>query len=163
MNAKAFVVMVILLIAIGAGGFYFGQNYKLVPASTPSLPTPTQGLTPQTPTSTPSVVTLAPTVDETSSIITAVKAGLIAEHGASAGAMNVTVSKIQGNYAKGGAVDPESVGGAMWLAVKTGGAWKLVWDGNGTISCTLTTQYPDFPKVMIPECWDETTQKSITR
>ena len=32
--------------------------------------------------------------------------------------MNVTVSKVQGNYAQGGASDPAQAGGAMWLAVK---------------------------------------------
>ena len=163
MSTKAFIGIVLLLIIIGAGGFYFGQNYKLVPTSTPGVPTPTQEVSPQTSVPVGVVVTTAPTVDETAAITAAIKAGLVSKYGSSASAMNVTVSKIQGNYAQGGAVDPASVGGAMWSAVKENGVWKLVWDGNGTISCDLITQYPDFPKTMIPECWNETTQKSVTR
>jgi hypothetical protein len=105
--------------------------------------------------------TVTPTVDDTKLLLSVVKQALVAKHGSSANELNITVSKIQGNYAQGGA--SATGGGAMWFAVKENGVWKLVWDGNGTISCDLTTQYPDFPKTMIPECWNEKTLKSVKR
>jgi len=164
MSAKAVLVMIIVLALICAGGFYAGQKYKLVPAETPVVTIPTTESTPKVVPigTTMPVLTPSPTVDETAAILTAVKAGLVAEHGPNASSMNVTVSKIQGNHAQGGAIDPGSVGGAMWLATKVGGTWKLVWDGNGTISCASIDPY-NFPVSMVPECWNETTGKSVTR
>jgi hypothetical protein len=51
----------------------------------------------------------------------------------------------------------------MWFAAKVNGIWKLVWDGNGQINCSDIAAYPAFPTDMIPECWDTTTNKVITR
>ncbi|MCX6791509.1 MAG: hypothetical protein NT149_00535 [Candidatus Gottesmanbacteria bacterium] len=93
-------------------------------------------------------------------IISAVKAGLVAEHGPDAATMTITVSKIVGNFAQGGA--SATGGGGMWFAAKVGDVWKLAWDGNGTISCASINPY-NFPTSMIPECWNETTQKNVTR
>ena len=168
MNEKAIVFGIVLLLVGLGGGYYFATNYKLVPQISPagsgSTTTPDTQQTSEslTPTSTQSITgSPTPTADETAALITAVKAGLVAEHGSNASSMNVTVSKIQGNTAKGGAIDPGSVGGAMWLAAKVSGEWKLVWDGNGTISCEKTDPY-DFPISMVPECWNEATGKLIT-
>lgn len=164
MNIKAILVMIILLAVIGGGGFYFGLKYKLVPADTSVVTVPTVASTPlvaPTGTTTPVLTqTPSPTVDETAAILTAVKAGIIAERGPESANLNFTVSKIIGNYAQGGAA--AQGGGAMWLAAKVGGTWKLVWDGNGTISCASIDPY-NFPVSMVPECWNETTGKSVTR
>lgn len=48
------------------------------------------------------------------------------------------------------------------LAAKVNGTWKLIWDGNGTISCASIDPY-NFPVSMVPECWNETTGKSVKR
>ncbi len=102
-----------------------------------------------------------PVVDATSDIIAAVKAGLVKEHGPDAASLNVTVSKIEGEYAQGGASGQG--GGGMWFAARLNGKWTLVWDGNGQIDCISISPYPGFPKGMIPECWDTSTNKIITR
>lgn len=94
-------------------------------------------------------------------LIDAVRAGLIAEHGADAGSMNITVSTVEGNFAKGMA--NAQGGGGIWFAAKVGGTWKLVWDGNGIILCSDITAYPTFPKDLIPSCWDNASSKLITR
>ena len=124
----------------------------------PSVAPTTTPIVTATPTTTP---TPTPSVDETSLIISAVKKGLVAEHGESANELNITVSKINGNFSQGGA--SASGGGGMWFAAKVGNDWKLVWDGNGTILCTDLTAYPNFPKTMIPECYDNASNKTIKR
>jgi len=153
MNGKSILIGIILLVVGLGAGYYFATSYKVVPQGT-SIPTPTQE------------VTLQPTsvqaIDEKAAIIAAVRMGLIAGHGPDAGAMTITVSKIQDTFASGGAIDPGSVGGGMWFAAKVNGAWKLAWDGNGTISCASVNPY-NFPALMIPECWDDATQKPVTR
>jgi len=89
------------------------------------------------PCGTPSLI---PTVDETESLKTIIKQLLIEEHGESANGLTITVSKIQGDYARGGA--SETGGGAMWLATKKSGNWQLVFDGNGVPDCNkLKTTY----------------------
>lgn len=99
-------------------------------------------------------LTPTPTASDYADLIAAVKAGLIAEHGQSAASLQITVSKINGNYAQGAA--NEEHGGGMWFAAQVNGTWKLVWDGNGIINCTSLASYSAFPKDMIPQCWDDT-------
>jgi hypothetical protein len=151
MSKTSLIIIVILLGMVAYGGYYLGNKNQtaVVPVNTQPVATTTV------------TTTITPTVDDTAIILSAVKQGLVAKHGSSANELKITVSKIQGNYAQGGA--SATGGGAMWFAVKENSIWKLVWDGNGTISCDLITQYPDFPKTMIPECWNEKTLKSVVR
>jgi len=164
MNGKSLVIgLVLLILGVGAG-YYFATNFKITPqeaATTETTTTEPTSATSVTETTT-AVPTASPTVDEKAALLVAVKAGLVAEHGPTASSMNVTVSKIQGNFASGGAVDPNSVGGAMWLAAKVNGKWVLVWDGNGTIPCETTDPY-NFPVSLLPECWNEATGKIVVR
>ena len=102
-----------------------------------------------------------PVSDVTLKIISDVKAALIAKHGPNAAALNVTVSKVAGEYAQGGAGGEG--GGGMWFAANLNGKWTLVWDGNGIITCDDVSPYPQFPTDMIPECWDTSTNKMVTR
>jgi len=150
----------IVLIAIIFGviayiGFYFGSKNK--------TQAPVQNRITIEPTNTQptEAITLIPTVDETSIIITDIRNDLIAEHGKNASSLNITVSKIEGNYASGAA--SEQGGGGMWFAAKVNGIWKLVWDGNGTIQCSSLTLYPKFPTDLIPQCWDDKTQNPVKR
>ncbi len=189
MNAKTAVIIIIALIAIGVGGFAVGQKYKLVPQET-ATPTPTQQLLggdrdahgcigsagyswceikqkclrvweePCGEATTTPPVSLAPTVNETMVLQTVIKQQIVAKRGSSANNLTITVSKIDGNYATGGA--SAEGGGAMWLAAKVNGSWKLAWDGNGTIGCTDIAAY-NFSVSMVPECWNDATQKLITR
>ena len=160
MSGKAIFFGLLLLVFVGLGGFWVGQNYKLVPQQNPVLvATPTAEVTQEL--SPTAETTPSTTPDETATIVAAVKAGLIAEHGQDAASMNVAVTQVEGEYAKGTAGG--TGGGGIWFAAKTGDSWKLVWDGNGMIECTSLTNYPNFPKDMIPECFDSSTQKMVTR
>ena len=156
MNGKM-TVFVILLILLGiAGGYYLGSNYKLT--LQPQTAVSVTGIPTQTPQPTvdqplpgpPSAALISPVVDDSAVLIAAVKAGLVVEHGPEAASMTVTVSKVSGNFAQGGA--SAQGGGGMWLAAKVNGSWKLVWDGNGTISCASVKPY-NFPTSMVPECY----------
>ena len=95
------------------------------------------------------------------SVVSAVQDGLVAEHGPDAASMNLTISKVEGNYAKGMANG--TGGGGIWFAAKVNGNWILVWDGNGIITCSDISSYPAFPTDLIPQCWDTATQKLVTR
>jgi hypothetical protein len=103
-----------------------------------------------------------PTADESVTIKTQIKEALVTKHGSGASKLEVTVSKIEGNYAKGGAA-VVGEGGGMWFGAKVGDQWKLVWDGNGIINCSDLTVYPDFPATMIPECFDVKINKMVKR
>lgn len=73
----------------------------------------------------------------------------------------ISVSTIEGNYAKGMVSDKTS--GGIWFAAKVDGVWKLVWDGNGIIKCSDLSLYPDFSSNLIPECFDDAKQSMINR
>jgi len=150
-----------VLVFLGATVYYKGP---------PSFSTPngvsvtSQEVMPTTTSSSPSPQSTASatqTADENISIVSAVQAALVTEHGPDATSLNVTVSKVEGKYAQGGASGQG--GGGMWYATKVSGNWQLVWDGNGQIDCSSISLYPLFPKDMIPECWDTTTNKVVTR
>lgn len=129
------------------------------PRSVSETSLPTEGIT-GTSTNTPTVIA-TPSVDETSVIKTTIKKALVKKHGESANKLNVTVTKVVGNYSQGGASGEG--GGGMWFAAKVDNEWKLVWDGNGIILCEDLADYPDFPKTFIPQCYDQKTDKLIER
>lgn len=99
--------------------------------------------------------------DESSSLIPIIKQALVAKHGNTANELNITVSQIQGTYAKGMA--SATGGGGLWFAAKVNGNWTLVWDGNGIIECATVKGYPEFPKAMIPSCFDTVKNDIVTR
>ena len=43
--------------------------------------------------------------------------------------------------------------GGMFLAAKIDGEWRLIYDGNGVIKCSLVNKY-NFPSDMITDCAD---------
>lgn len=162
MNAKSIVIGIIILVLGVGGGYYFATNYKVTPQGQPVV-TPATEVVIETvtpiPTPTQTVAVATPTPDEKAAVIAAVKASEVARIGADANTETYTVSKIQGNYAKGSAGGQG--GGAQWFAAKVNGTWKLVFIGNGTVQCSDLTNYPNYPVAWIPECWDGT--KSVTR
>lgn len=165
--------IVVSVAAIGTAGYLLYNNLAgktqntqntVEPLSIPTTITtpPVEPSPTLTPTSIPvSTPTSTPTVDEASLLKTVIKEALVAKLGSDANSLDITVSQINGNYAKGGA--SAEGGGGMWFAAKVNGIWKLVWDGNGVILCSDLTSYPDFPSSMIPECWNEATQKTVQR
>lgn len=75
--------------------------------------------------------------------------------------LNVAIS--EGDYAKGDVRFKEEMGGGLWFAAKVDGIWKIVYDGNGIITCDALTNYNNFPKDLIPQCFDKQTNKMVTR
>lgn len=149
-----FIILITAAIVFAASLVYFKGLPKVAVSPTP-IPTGVSQISPSSP---PAPI---PTINENDALTASVKAGLIAEHGQDASAMTITVSKIEGDYAKGMA--NEQGGGGIWFAAKVSGEWKLVWDGNGIILCTDLTSYPNFPKDLIPSCYDNSSQKLINR
>ncbi len=76
--------------------------------------------------------------------------------------INLEVSEETSTHAKGGVTFTGEMGGGWWLAAREEGGWVLVADGNGTVMCADIEPY-DFPSFMVPECYNQTTQKLITR
>jgi hypothetical protein len=176
-----------LIGAVGIGAYYYGTQQN----KTAVLPTPTVG-TVVTPTGTivgndkdaygcigsagyswcevknkclrtweePCVV---PTVSENTAEL--IKQALIKKNNWTNGDdLIVSISKNDGTYASGGVKEKNAeAGGGYFFAAKVAGVWKIVADGNGTISCESLAPYPDYPISMIPECWDEKTGKSVNR
>jgi len=95
---------------------------------------------------------------------TAIKEQIVAKRGASAQNLEITVAKIEGDYAQGGARPSDGEGGGgMWFAARVDGKWQLVWDGNGIIECSDLQDYPDFSNSMIPDCYDSQQQDLVNR
>jgi hypothetical protein len=156
----AFLLGAVFIIVVG-GAYYVGT--KLKNNEQPEVIPPIQTGTPPVVATISSTVTstITPSTDETAVIKEAMKQAIIAKRGASANELTFTVSKIIGNYAQGGA--SSQGGGAMWFGVKVNGKWTLIWDGNGVILCSDLVQYPDVPKIMIPECYNDKTNKTVIR
>lgn len=106
-------------------------------------------------------LTPIPTVDETAVLKYVIKKYITLKRGGNENDLTITVSKIDGDYAQGGAGGQG--GGGMWFAAKQDGTWRLVWDGNGTIDCDSFSLYPNFSKTILPECYDTATQNMIKR
>lgn len=84
-----------------------------------------------------------PTVDETSLLKTAVKKELLLAHGDAAANLEITVSKIEGDFARGMA--SEQGGGGIWLAKKSDSDWQVVFEGNGVPDCQKLKTTDQFP------------------
>lgn len=141
-----FVTAVIIL----AGSYLYFKGIPKIPSYSSNSVSTESGVT-----------TPAMPQDETSMVVAAVRTSLVAKHGQQAADMNITMSKVEGDYAKGSAT--EAGGGGMWFAAKVNGNWVLVWDGNGQINCSDIAPYPNFPTDLIPECWDTARSRLIIR
>jgi hypothetical protein len=64
--------------------------------------------------------------------------------------VTVRVDKETVGHARGGVSFETGEAGGIFLAVKTGGQWQIVHDGNGQIPCTLSTY--GFPADMLSDC-----------
>lgn len=165
MNTQKIIVVVSILIialAVIVGGYYAwavmsraeDNNLLPVPSTSPKLlRAPVASSTPKpsrvpavSPTPKPSptpAVSLAPKQDDAATVTAALKQEFTVKYGASAAGFAVSVSTIQGNYAKGMVSD--ATGGGLWFGAKVNGEWKLVADGNGLSPCA------DFDKYAVPQ------------
>lgn len=104
---------------------------------------------------------VTPPADDKTAIAEIIKAALIKKYGPQSADVSVSVSEVNGEYAKG--MVTEQGGGGMWFAARLNGTWTLVWDGNGTITCDEISPFPDFPTSMIPECYSTPSGQIVTR
>ena len=129
-------VGIIVLAAVGFGAYFFGQGKINVSISPTSSPEATFLGTP------------VPTMDNQA----AIKQAVYTKFNSDASKLNVTVSKIDGNYATGGIVDVGSeVGGGYFIAAKWQGNWVIVHDGQAHPTCAQIAPY-NFPVTMVAEC-----------
>jgi hypothetical protein len=77
--------------------------------------------------------------------------------------IELTITTIKGNFAKGEVKRINEMGGGIWFAANVDGAWKIVYDGNGVIPCDQLTKYQNFPKDLLPSCYDKQTDTLLSR
>ncbi len=151
MNGNKTVIAILLsALMICATIYYVGKKPDKIP--TVIVPESNQS---QTAIATPTAEIPTLTIDDLALITKAIalKTGL------SETAINVTISKHIGDYAKGGIVEKTSeVGGAQWFAAKKNGAWVIVHDGQDYPKCSVLVGFT-FPKEILDSCWDDATNK----
>lgn len=154
MNGNKTVLAILLsALMICATIYYVGKKPEKVPTVT--VPESSQSQTTASNAATPTIEEVVPTVDDLALITKAIalKTGLAET------AINVTISKHIGDYAKGGIVEKTSeVGGAQWFAAKKNGTWVIVYDGQDYPKCSALVGF-SFPKEILDSCWDDATNK----
>ena len=148
-------IVLVLLVFVGSGC----GTAVVEPTSQPVRPTSTatQEIPTQTsePTSTPEpTLTDTPAVDEKQSNDMpnddlAIRAALAAHLGANVNDLNIVINQNTGTHARG------CVENGYFIAVKVGGQWRIVADGQGALDCQTLAQY-NFPPSMLPECQNGT-------
>lgn len=105
-----------------------------------------------------------PVVSDTDQLIQSISQAISLKHNLSPESYSVTVSENTGKFAKG-LINPAQPGpgGGLWFAARVGGNWKLVWDGNGIITCDDLAAYPEFPSSLIPQCFDSSSETMLSR
>ncbi len=141
----------IIIGAVAAGAYFFGkQNTKEI------SPSPASTSTPRPPSASP-VSTIKGESDND-----LIKQALFKKNNwKESDGLTVTVTTNDGTYASGGVTGQG--GGGYFFAAKVNGVWEIVADGNGVITCSSLTNYPTYPKTLIPECFDEATGKTVIR
>lgn len=140
---KYLLILAIILVVFFA--FYFSRTNKInAPVQTPTIDTPTLA------------------VKEASVKDQVIKA-LSQKNNWDVSRVELNVATVEGNFAKGDVKFKGEMGGGLWFAAKVNGTWKIVYDGNGMITCDQLSNYQNFPKDLIPVCFDKQTEKILTR
>lgn len=113
-------------------------------------------------TSTPIHVTSTPVVKEESAKDQITHA-LSQKNNWDASRVELNITTIEGDFAKGNVKLKDEMGGGLWFAARVNGDWKIVYDGNGIITCDQLGNYQNFPKDLIPSCYDKQTEKMLAR
>lgn len=155
---KNYILGIATIIVIGilvfAAYLYGKQNSQK--EALPAAPAITESQGKPTPTLIPT-----PTISKESDNALIKKALFTKNNWTDDGSLTFTVSTNDGKYASGG-VSAQG-GGGYFFAIKVNDKWEIVADGNGVILCSSLVKYPDFPKTLIPECYDDKTQKTVKR
>jgi len=137
------ILLLIVLIGVIIFGFYFFQTQK-TGSQIPITPVPTIA---------------SKEVPMKDQIIQA----LSKKNSWDASRVEVNVITVEDNFAKGDVKFKDEMGGGLWFAAKVNGAWQIVYDGNGIITCDQLTNYQNFPKDLIPSCYDKQKDTLLTR
>ena len=142
---KNTIIGLVLGIIIALTAYYI---YSKNPTSTNIFPLPSPVIPSPTPTTenTPSPSIALPS-DET-----LIKEALAKKYKLNVDQISVIFKEINATQAAG-TVSFSGEGG-WFLAAKEGAVWKIVQDGNGTVSCEAISSYK-FPVSMVPECVDK--------
>lgn len=156
-------IIILLLVAIAIGGYMayrltYQQGALTPTLSVTSVPT---NVPPNAPTN-PLPATSQSMKPKSNKDIDAITKSLALKHNKPVGEVNISVSQNTGTHAKGSVSFSGEAGGGMWLATTEQGIWTIVYDGNGVVPCADIEPY-NFPKDMVPECYDEAAGSVITR
>jgi hypothetical protein len=141
---------IIIIGVVAAGSYWFGQKNKQTENNT-NIPT----------------ITVAPTdkivpTGQVKSDLQLIKELLFKDNGwKDDGNITVTVSTNDGKYASGTVASQG--GGGYFYTEKVNGEWEIVAQGNGMIFCSSLLKYSDYPNTLIPECYDQQTEKTKKR
>lgn len=154
-------VAAIAIIAIAFTAYQYGTSR----AAKPAVPTPTAEQAAHTSVSPTASVTPSTAEATPEDITAAISEALIKKNNWDPNIkLEITIKTNDGKYASGGVTEKGAMGGGgMFFAIKDQGVWKIVADGNGITQCSELAPYPDFPISLIPQCWDETTNKMVSR
>jgi len=157
-----FITSIILLLGVIIG-FYFllntkikqlesTQNIEVIPTTIPTIEE-----TSPTPTKTEIIPTAVPIIEKVSITPTKTEVDPLKEISALLNPTNnpnftVTISKIIGNYATGGAGAIKDGPGYGWIAAKINGVWKIVTTGQDAPDCKVVNQY-QVPKEIYGTCY----------
>lgn len=139
---KKSLIVLVLIILLFSGFYIFQKNQDRVSRLPSITPTP--------------VVKEEPLEDQ---IIQA----LSQKNNWNASNVEVRINSLEGDYAKGDVKFKDEMGGGLWFAARVENTWKIVYDGNGIITCDQLIDYQSFPTSMIPACYDKQAEKLLTR
>lgn len=74
-----------------------------------------------------------------------IKQAILNKHGWNGDEVEITISKNDGTFARGGIKEKLAVSGGMFLAKKVNSQWEVVFEGNGAPDCSLLKNTYQFP------------------
>ncbi len=141
-TAFLFFTFSFFLVGVGVGAYLLGKGALSLSKVSPS-PSPTSQAE--------SSPVTTPFLSETEMIQEAMYEFI----GKGATEIEVIVDKNLGLHATGGVIDiGAEVGGAYWIAAKSGGEWVGVYAGQAHPTCEQIAPY-NFPTSMVSACLDE--------
>ena len=100
--------------------------------------------------------------DTNAQIIAALQQLFAAKYNKKTADVIISISHRKGNYVVGGVQFAGEMEGGYLLAAKVNGAWKIIFDGNGTIPCS-SVDAVNFPSDLVTECWDAVKNVNVDR
>ena len=150
--------MVVILVALGAGGLWlYQEKIAKTKEETSTEATDRTQIIANSP-----IPNQSPTIEDTKSDIEQIREAMADKYHKTLAETEISLSSIDDEFAKGSVHFSGEMGGGWLLAAKTEDGWVIVADGNGTVICGDIEPY-DFPVEIVPECWDEATGLMVTR